>query len=457
MIINKKIKLSTKMSIYFGFTAILLTVMFFVMTHVMIGFSFNEYRQENEDAQVLKVVEYIENIYKNNKGITPYDLENLRRMFTRGGYHISLYDENGNFIWENNNKKQQHMKGIELNQRNHFVKKYPIKVDNVIKGYVSFERFGFPPLSQIDKRFKTNLFNGLLIIATIGVIITILIGIILSKQISKPILKIKNTADILRNGELSARASIKTNTKEIEELNKSINYLAESLEKQETLRKRLTADISHELRTPLNVLQNQLEAIIDGIFEASPKRLNICYEEVVRLTDLVKNIEKLTTLDKAEFELEKENVSLNKLIESVIEQFKPVFNEKHIQVYFSSNDEIAAYIDKNKIKQVLINIISNANKFTNKNGYVNISLLKKETVATVKIQDNGIGIDEEDLPHIFERFYRAENSRNRKTGGAGLGLSIVKGIIEAHGGNIYVSSKKNEGTTFTLEIPRGIS
>ncbi|KYH35408.1 signal transduction histidine-protein kinase BaeS [Clostridium tepidiprofundi DSM 19306] len=457
MKMNKKIKLSTKMSLYFGFTAILLTIMFFVMTHIMIDFSFNEYRQENENAQVLKVVEYIENIYENNKNITPHDFENLRHMFTRGGYHISIYDENGNFLWENVNKKQQHMKGMSLKQRNHFVKKYPIEVNNTIKGYVSFERFGFPPLSQIDKKFKSNLFRGLLIIAVVGVIITILIGIMLSKQISKPILKIKNTADILRNGELSARVKIKTNTKEIEDLNKSINYLAESLEEQETLRKRLTADISHELRTPLNVLQNQLEAIIDGIFEASPKRLNICHEEVVRLTDLVKNIEKLTTLDKPEFELEKENVSLNKLIESVIEQFKPVFNEKNIHVNFSFRNEVTACIDKNKIKQVLINMLSNSNKFTNKNGYINISLSEKGTIAIVKIQDNGIGIDEYDLPHIFERFYRAENSRNRKTGGTGLGLSIVRGIIEAHKGNIYVTSKKNEGTTFTLEIPTSVS
>lgn len=452
---NGKMKLNTKMTLYFGLTAVLLTLLFFSITNFVIGTSFDRYREENESEEITKIVEHIEEYYENNKRFDTGDFENLNQLLMRRGYHIALYDESDNFIWQIGDKKRLLFLEEEhkLKSKEHFEKKYPIKVDGDIKGHIKIKRFKIPPLSEIDKRFKVRLFQGLVFTAIIGVSITILIGIFLSKQISKPILKIKNTADILRNGGLSARVNIKTDTKEIEDLNQSINYLAASLENQEILRKRLTSDVSHELRTPLNVLQNQLEALIDGIWEATPERLNICYEEVIRLTDLIKNLEKLTTLDEIEHELTKENISLNKIIKSVIEQFKPVFMEKNIQVNFSSSDEIKTSVDKNKLKQVLINILSNANKFTDENGHINVSLSKVDANAVIKIKDDGVGIDEEDLPHIFQRFYRAENSRSRKTGGAGLGLSIVRGIIEAHNGRIYAESEINKGTTFTIEIP----
>lgn len=453
---NKKMKLNTKVSLYFGLTAVLLTVLFFTITNFAIRNSFDRYRKENENIQITKIVEHIKDYYENNKTFDKRDFQNLNRLLIKTGYRIAIYDKNDNFIWQigDMNKFPFTKEKGKLKPRDHFKKEYPIRDDGKIKGYIRVERFKVPPLSEIDKKFKIRLFQGLILAAIIGVSITILIGIFLSKQISKPILKIKNTADILRNGGLSARVNIKTDTKEIEDLNKSINYLAASLENQESLRKRLTSDVSHELRTPLNILQNQLEALIDGIWEATPERLNICYEEVIRLTELIKNLEKLTTLDKMDHELKKENISLNKIIKSVVEQFKPVFMEKNIQVSFTSSEEIKAYVDKNKLKQVLINIMSNANKFTDENGSVNISLSKAEKDAVIKIEDSGVGIDEDDLPHIFERFYRAENSRSRKTGGAGLGLSIVKEIIEAHSGRIYVESEKNKGTTFIIEIRR---
>ncbi len=287
-------------------------------------------------------------------------------------------------------------------------------------------------------------------------VITFILGLILSwilsKQLSKPLVKIKEIANTMRMGNLNIRSNIKSNTTEIQELSNSINYLAETLQQQEALRKRLTSDMAHEIRTPITTLKTHVEAIIDGIWEPTEERLQVFYEELERLTNLVNNLRNISKLEKAETFVNKTNLNITKEIEKVVETFNPLYKKSGFKIVTKLDKDVYGFIDKDKLKQIMHNLLSNSYKYLNEDGLVKVSLSKEEDKIFIKVEDNGEGIPKEDLPHIFERFYRSDISRNKITGGTGLGLTITKTLVEAHGGHIRVESKMGVGTKFIIEI-----
>ncbi|WP_207655696.1 sensor histidine kinase [Vallitalea okinawensis] len=454
-----KISLNRKFTLFYVLSSLLLIIVFFTITNRVINTSFQSYMEENQLKRDQEIINYLEEVYRKQHNINNDVINNLWHDALMSDYYITLFTEDMQVIWKMDREQMGMgmMHGMMMQQRTYnsdFTSKtYPIEVSGEIEGYVEIGQYGSLLLSKEDIQFRNSLYQGILLTAVIGIGISIIIGVIIARQFSKPILKIKEVSDVLRKGDLSARIETKSNTQEIYELSQSINYLASSLEQQETLRKRLTSDISHELRTPLNVLQNHIEALIDGMWEPTGDRLEICYNEVHRLTNLVKDLEKLTNLDQAELKLKKELYPLEKIIDQVIHQFEPSFRNKGIEITSELDNQVITLIDKDKITQVMINLLSNAFKFTDTNGHVRVDLYKENAHIIIKVSDNGIGIKEKDLNNIFERFYRGDPSRSRKTGGAGLGLSIVKQIIDAHSGSIDVHSVVNQGTTFTIRIP----
>ncbi len=256
----------------------------------------------------------------------------------------------------------------------------------------------------------------------------------------------------MRMGNLNIRSNIKSNTTEIQELSNSINYLAETLQQQEALRKRLTSDMAHEIRTPITTLKTHVEAIIDGIWEPTEERLQVFYEELERLTNLVNNLRNISKLEKAETVVNKTNLNITKEIEKVVETFNPLYEKSGFKIVTKLEKDVYGFIDKDKLKQIMHNLLSNSHKYLNEDGLVKVSLSKGEDKILIKVEDNGEGIPKEDLPHIFERFYRSDVSRNKTTGGTGLGLTITKTLVEAHGGHIRVESKMGVGTKFIIEI-----
>lgn len=221
----------------------------------------------------------------------------------------------------------------------------------------------------------------------------------------------------------------------------------------ENMRKRLTSDISHELRTPLTSIQTYLEAMIDGIWEPSEERLISVNEEVIRISHLVNQLKNLAKFDSEESKLDISEVDLKQLVKNIIYNNESYALEKNININ-SSLEDIRAFIDKEKISQVIINLISNAIRYTNNNGEIFIKLYKVEDFIKISVKDNGIGIPKESVDYIFERFYRVDKSRCRNTGGTGVGLTICKSIIDLHGGNIEVKSELNIGSEFIITIPK---
>jgi signal transduction histidine kinase len=234
-------------------------------------------------------------------------------------------------------------------------------------------------------------------------------------------------------------------------------YLSKQNEKrlleQENLRKRLTADMAHELRTPLAAVAAHLEAMADGIWEPSADRLNGCREEILRITALVRDLQELARIDGANLKLSRSETDLLELAATVAKNFEAETAKKKLTVSVGG-DACQVSADKDRVSQVLTNLISNAVSYTPDAGHICITTKSDGAGGVIEVCDDGIGIEPEELPFIFERFYRADKSRNRRTGGAGIGLAIAKSIVDAHKGTIGVSSEPGKGTRFIVTLPK---
>ncbi|HAT4141011.1 TPA: HAMP domain-containing histidine kinase [Clostridium perfringens] len=294
------------------------------------------------------------------------------------------------------------------------------------------------------------------IILGIGVLLILastVIGFIISRSITRPINKLMTKAKYISKGEYDKKIEINTDILEINDLINSINNLSQSIKEQENIRKRLTGDISHELKTPLTNIQSHLEAMIDGIWEPTEERLLSVKEEAERLSSLVSDMQKLNKYDEASIKLKKDNVNISDIICFVIFQFSNLAKSKNIKIEYEKKN-INLYCDKDKITQALVNILSNAIRYSNEGSTIFIEEKLKDNKVIISIEDQGIGISEEDLKYVFERFYRADKSRTRATGGTGIGLTIVKSIVSSHGGEVKLESKLGEGSKFTIILPK---
>lgn len=258
-------------------------------------------------------------------------------------------------------------------------------------------------------------------------------------------------SESLSEGNFNAKSSKESNIKELESLRNSINILAEKLKYQDMLRKQLVSDISHEIRTPLNVLQNNLEAMIDGLFPITAERLNYLNEEVIRFGKLLNNLNALKEFESESIKFNFETIPLNELINAIYLDFIMEAKIKNIKLNYNVQlkQEYLITGDKDKLKQVFINLLSNALKFTKSDGEININLYGDDEEAIVEVEDNGIGIKKEDLAFIFERLYRGDKSRH-ETEGRGIGLTIVKNILQLHSARIEVESEEGKGTIFKV-------
>ena len=294
------------------------------------------------------------------------------------------------------------------------------------------------------------------IILGIGVLLILastIMGFIISRSITRPINKLMTKAKYISKGEYDKKIEINTDILEINDLINSINNLSQSIKEQENIRKRLTGDISHELKTPLTNIQSHLEAMIDGIWEPTEERLLSVKEEAERLSSLVSDMQKLSKYDESSIKLKKDNVNISDIICFVIFQFSNLAKSKNIKIEYEKKN-INLYCDKDKITQALVNILSNAIRYSNEGSTIFIEEKLKDNKVIISIEDQGIGISEEDLKYVFERFYRADKSRTRATGGTGIGLTIVKSIVSSHGGEVKLESKLGEGSKFTIILPK---
>lgn len=310
------------------------------------------------------------------------------------------------------------------------------------------------PVGYSEHSFITYLTRYTLAGAVMMIIAACGLGYIVAGRLSRPVIRaIERTKNISRGEYASQDKAAIIGIRELDALTKGVEDLGKSLAAQEKLRRRLMVDVAHELRTPLTVTRTQIEAIADGILEPTPERLTLCVNEMQRLADLIGNIDALTRLEGEVITLHTEITDMQKFLEPVIESFRPVFAKAGINLTANFENDCACEIDRDNFRHVIDNLLSNALRYTDSGGKVDVKLSKHDSNVIISVSDTGIGISEKDLPNIFERFYRADESRARVTGGSGVGLAIVKASVEAHGGKISVESTKGEGSCFTIDIP----
>ena len=292
----------------------------------------------------------------------------------------------------------------------------------------------------------------LAVVGIISIVFAAIAGIILAGKISVPVKAATRAAKDIAQGNYNNRINTDICTMELSELGNAVNHMAESLDNQEMLRRRLTSDVAHELRTPVANVSSNIEAIIEGALEPTDERLSSCYNELERITGIITELEKLRQIEGENMILHIGHVDIYELAKEVKLIFENEMSKKNIRCDIIG-EHIDVCVDKDKMSQVLNNLISNAVKYTDNYGNIQITVIQENENVVITVKDNGCGIDDNDIPYIFERFYRTDKSRNRSTGGAVIGLTITRAIVQLHGGTIHVESKKGVGSLFKVTIP----
>ena len=463
---NKLKSINSKLIISFTFIMIvtIITIRFFVNTNFKN--SFEKYVDDSNKVEINHLIEFdLKGIYSNDE----WDMnliENLGVDSIRKGITIEIYNKNDQKLWSvfedekvlsdtTLSEISKNIKSIEKKKDNYF-KEFKVDINNdddgELVGYAYIGHYEFTYYMENDIQFFNAANKIIDIIGIISIGSIIIISIIISKSIANPISKVSKMAKLIGEGNYKKEVSYKSNIREIDDLISSINKLSNELKEQENLRKQLTEDIAHELRTPLTSIRGHLDTIIAGIWQPTNERLISINEEVIRITNLVDKLRKLAKFDKEKNNLNKEIVDLKKYIKSIAYNYEGNALEKNIIIKYKLED-IKALIDKEKFAQVIINILANAIKYNNGNNEIYISSFKKDDNIVISIKDYGVGIAKSEQKNIFERFYRVDKSRGANEKGIGVGLTIAKSIVNAHGGKIKVYSEINKGSEFIITLP----
>ena len=279
-------------------------------------------------------------------------------------------------------------------------------------------------------------------------------GIVIGQVTSAPITGIAKAARRLGKGELEVRVPVR-GSQEIRELAETFNKMAADLQHDETLRANLMADVSHELRTPLTVLEGNLRAALDGVVPLDEAEIANLYGQTRHLIRLVNDLRELSLAESGHLSLEKLPTDLKALVAETLQALEPLAVEKGVNLEDKVPQLSDGIVDPFRIRQVLFNLLSNSLRHTPAGGKISVQGSESSGKLEISVQDNGEGLDPDQLQAVFDRFYRADKSRSRETGGTGLGLAIVKAIVEAHGGQVEAHSDgKNRGSVFTIRLPR---
>lgn len=327
-----------------------------------------------------------------------------------------------------------------------------IMIDDEAIGWLTLNKkhIGTHPMSQLhlNKQLQINYWVG-----SIGVFIATLISYFLSRHITAPITMLSDTAKKIAQRDFTSHIDVQTND-EFKDLANNVNNISKELSKYDEQQKQWLMDISHELRTPLTILQGELEAIADGITPLDKQAILSLQEEVTLLSRLVNDLHDLTVIDKVAFECQQETIDLTLMLNTQLNKFSVKFSDHNLTL---SNALLTESLwvkgDNARLCQVTQNILENGLRYINSPGELIVHTTITESMIKLSFEDSGPGVVTDALPKLFDRLYRTDDSRNRKTGGAGLGLSICKNIVQAHGGNIHAEQNNKGGLSIHIQLP----
>lgn len=410
-------------------------------------YHFSFYQQDVSKKYTEEILSLVREEYQKENGWGNGVFSKLEALAKVLDIEITLYDKNYKILKMVGN----HHEGQSQSYSN--ANTIPVTLGNESIGYLLILQNTDTSAMSLEEHFQIAHTNAMQWTMLVLLLMVSVASIIIARRIVQPIEHMSKAAVSVASGNYSVRVPIPQDKNELSELVHTFNQLIASLQKQEELRKRLTSDLAHELRTPLNTLLAQIEGMIDGVWEASPEHLESTRSEVLRLTRLVSDLDQVIQTEAGALHISKEELDVSEVANEIVDSMKASFQRKNIQLTHKLEPLALVVGDKQRLAQVFSNLLTNSLKHTEPNGEVVVSVVHDSEMVMITIKDNGIGIPEEDLPYVFERFYRGDRSRNRERGGSGLGLTIAKGIVEAHQGEINIESELGKGTIVTIRLP----
>ncbi len=393
-------------------------------------------------------------VYREVGGWTNADIRGARTLATAAGATLEVKDASGAIVFapgqgvgrgrSTGAGKGQSPGLTELGE----ARSKAVVVSGKRVGSVTL-RFPKNTLPPAEKQLRTALTKTTLIGAGIAVVIALLAGALVAGWIRRPLRRLIEAVRRLEGGDRGARANLSA-PGELGELAQAVDRMASSLEREDELRKALVSDVAHEIRTPVTVLQAECESMLDGVTKPTPERISSLHDEVLRLGRLVEDLEALAHAEAAGLRLERQRVDLAEVAGATAQLYRAQFGAAEVELVLSL---MPAFLegDAARLGQIVRNLLVNALKFTPPGGRVELAVEPSEGMAKLTVADTGQGIPEQELAHVFERFWRGAGARG--TEGSGVGLAVASELAKAHGGQIQVESREGEGSTFTLLIP----
>ena len=458
-------RLRTKLSASYVLIIIICVSIIIILSNIVLERQFRTYVSSQQEQEEQSIVLLLSQSYYATEGWNESAIEDIGMNALDNNLIVKVTDADGTVIWDANTYQssmcQQMLTDMSSNMQSRYSNwqggyeenSYDLLYNGQTVGIASIGYYGPFFYTDSELSFINTIDTLILWTGVFTALLALVIGIVISRQISNPITRVIEKAQRIAEGSYGDSITDKTRTKEIRRLLDTVNKLAETLQKQEERSTQASSDIAHELRTPLATIQGNLEAVMDGVMELNPDRVKVIYDEILRISRLVGDLAELARYERKESELHQKQFDLSTLILDTIATVRGNFEKESKELRFEGEKQIIL-ADQDKIHQVILNLLSNALKYTRQGDHIDISLTGNPDTVQIKITDTGIGIPEADLPYVFDRFYRADKSRSRKSGGAGIGLTIVKSIVTTHNGTIAVNSQPDIGTEFTITLPR---
>lgn len=372
----------------------------------------------------------------------------------RGRLEAVLADADGKVVFDSGGKPTSARLSFGEQARG-----LPITNDNGerVIGYLLVAPPRRDALGPLERQLLERLQGVLLVGAGVAVGLGVIASIVISRGISAPLRRLADATRAVASGDFSQRVEVQGTT-EVAQVTRDFNEMTAALQKAEELRQDLVADVAHELRTPLSVVQGNLRAILDDVYPLEKSEVARLYDETRLLSRLVDDLRELAEADAGLLRLDLRPTDVGQLLRSTVANFAPAAESRSVRLVEDIPEDLPRIqADPDRLAQVLRNLLTNALRHTQEGGRVSVSAVAPEGTSEgaveVAVEDDGTGIAPEDLPHVFDRFWRADRSRSRESGGTGLGLSIARSLVEAHGGRIWVESVPGEGARFAFRLP----
>ncbi len=421
---------------------------------------FSDYLKESYDIHIEQILQYTKKaLIDDNISYKQMAIE-LETHLNDPIIHIKVYNSEGEILVDveddyhiagdmmSGNMGSRMMVNLSPDSSDE-VNQYQIIDGNQVIGILNVTLYSVAENSFVARQFKGSLLINSIYAILVSIVISLVIGFFISKKMS---LSLRDTAKIAADIQLGEIPTVKgTSIKEILTIRESLDELDSRLRLKQKSRQTLVDQLVHQTRTPLTILKSHLEAIEDGLIEIDDEEIKIFQNQIENITTIITNMSGMIDASKESDMLSVGVIEINQMLKQITIGLKAQFINKNISLELITDDKLMIQTDKDKLSQSIYNILTNAYKYTEKNGSVRLSYIRIEDRLIIKIQDTGIGIPSNEIAKIFNAYYRI--SRSKKVEGDGIGLYIVKDNIERIGGKVSVTSKPNIGSTFTIDIP----